>query len=197
MLGHSERTAVVLASSSFAGSCFCNVLMANGVKVIGTVRSSSNLFIGERLYNLRNPLYREIRCDTATSLPELTKVLNFKKVDWVIDFANQGMVAPSWDHPNVWYQTNLSAKSEFIRYWLRVTAGRYLKFQLPRFMDHRQMLSPLARRLIHLLHMRSHMPPLINTYSLFMLIGGWILCWPDSLTFTARGSNFTELFQEP
>ena len=132
MLGHSERTAVVLASSSFAGSCFCHFLMANGVKVIGTVRSSSNLFIGERLYNLRNPLYREIRCDTATSLPELTKVLNFKKVDWVIDFANQGMVAPSWDHPNVWYQTNLSAKSEFIRLLVEDNwRGRYLKVSTP------------------------------------------------------------------
>lgn len=132
LLANGDRTALVLASSSFAGSCFCDALMAKGVKVIGTVRSASNLLIGERIRNIRNPLYREVRCDITTGLLHLTGVIDFKKVDWVIDFANQGMVAPSWDNPAVWYQTDLAAKSEFLKLLLdNGWSGRYLKVSTP------------------------------------------------------------------
>lgn len=126
------KTIVVLGSSSFAGSCFCNFLLCNGFSVVGISRSASNLLVGDRLKNLHHGNYSEIRCDLVTGRTALSDFVSRLEADWIIDFANQGMVAPSWNNPSVWFETNLSAKSELVKTLISTGwKGRYLKISTP------------------------------------------------------------------
>ena len=127
-----DKNVLVLGSSSFAGGAMTNQLLQLGVRVVGVCRSSSNLMVGDRLKNLSSPLYRELRFDTSNRLSSIFEIVDFATIDWILDFANQGMVAPSWDSPDVWYRTNLGSKSDFLKNLVaRNWRGRYLKVSTP------------------------------------------------------------------
>ena len=40
---------------------------------------------------------------------EVSSVLGDYKADYIVNFATQGMVAQSWEHPGDWFQTNTVA----------------------------------------------------------------------------------------
>ena len=50
-----------------------------------------------------------LQLDLNTQMPAISDFLHEWRPDYVINFAAQGMVAQSWDHPDHWYQTNLLA----------------------------------------------------------------------------------------
>lgn len=99
---------VVLGANSFSGQDFVDLLLDDpGATVIGISRSPerSSAFLR---YRLRGDLarYRYHQLDLNRDAAALLDLLDAERPTAIVNFAAQSEVAPSWDHPEHWYQTN-------------------------------------------------------------------------------------------
>ncbi|MCZ6676207.1 MAG: GDP-mannose 4,6-dehydratase [Candidatus Poribacteria bacterium] len=116
------KTVVVIGSNSFSGSDFVDLLLeTNRYNVVGVSRSpeKSELFLP---YKKRSDLSRFAfyQMDVNRDMPRLIALLNERRPAYVVNFAAQSEVAPSWEHPEQWFQTNAVAIAAL---------GNYLKDQ--------------------------------------------------------------------
>lgn len=101
---------VVIGSNSFSGSDFIDLLLdERDVDVIGVSRSpeKSAVFLPYRRRVRPNFTFRQL--DLNTQMPDLLALLDSFEPEYVVTFAAQSEVAPSWDHPEHWFQTNVVA----------------------------------------------------------------------------------------
>ncbi len=98
----------VLGSNSFSGSDFVDLLLEyNDCEVIGISRSpeKSSLFLP---YKKRSDLnFSFYQLDLNSDVNEILQLLDSFKPHYIVNFAAQSEVAPSWDHPEHWFQTNV------------------------------------------------------------------------------------------
>jgi len=94
----------VIGSNSFSGSDFIDLAVREGHWAIGISRSprKSKLFIPWTNYAF-------YQMDLNKDMEELLGLLDGFEPSWVINFAAQSEVAPSWEHPEHWFQTNVVA----------------------------------------------------------------------------------------
>lgn len=125
----SERY-LVLGSNSFSGSHFVNHVLQQGAEVIGVSRSDEEKAV-YLPYRWHDPLknFRFFRGDLNHDLPGIVGLIRETRPDYLVNFAAQGMVAQSWEHPTHWFQTNVVAqvalhdelrKLSFIRRYVHV-----------------------------------------------------------------------------
>ena len=117
---------VVLGANSFSGQDFVDHLLDDPrYHVIGVSRSAerSKLFLK---YRLRTDLsrYRYHALDMNRDMGKLLAMLDDEKPDAIVNFAAQSEVAPSWEHPEHWFQTNTVALSFLVNHLRR---QKYLK----------------------------------------------------------------------
>jgi dTDP-glucose 4,6-dehydratase len=104
------KKVVVIGSNSFSGSDFIDLLLEKGeYEVIGVSRSSekSSLFLPYKKRNLKN--FRFYQIDLNKDLEKFSLILFDFKPDYIVNFAAQSEVAPSWENPHHWFQTNAVA----------------------------------------------------------------------------------------
>jgi dTDP-glucose 4,6-dehydratase len=128
------QTVCVIGSNSFSGGDFVDLLLEETRHdVIGISRSpeKSRIFLA---YRDRADLSRYAfhRLDLNRDLPALLELLAERTPAYVVNFASQSEVAPSWDHPEQWFQTNAvstAALANFLRRqkWLK----RYVHISTP------------------------------------------------------------------
>lgn len=127
-------TLAVIGSNSFSGSDFIDlVLDQTKFDVVGVSRSAekSALFLP---YKKRRDLsrFRFCQADLNRDMPRVKAMLAEVRPEYVVNFAAQSEVAPSWDHPEHWFQTNavaIAALGNFLKDqpWLK----RYLHISSP------------------------------------------------------------------
>lgn len=105
------RKIAVLGSNSFSGSDFVDLLLTDGRnEVIGISRSpeKSDLFLA---YKRRRETgkFKFHQLDLNTQIPDMIDLLDSFRPDCVVNFAAQSEVAPSWEHPDHWFATNVVA----------------------------------------------------------------------------------------
>lgn len=108
------KKVLVIGSNSFSGSDFIDLLLEEGkYNVIGVSRSpeKSALFLPYKARNLKNFQFHQI--DLNKDLPRLATLLNEFRPDYIVNFAAQSEVAPSWENPHHWFQTNAVALTQF------------------------------------------------------------------------------------
>ncbi len=123
---------LVLGSNSFAGSSFVDYALNTNSIITGISRSPEpndvNLVYSENLLREKNFSFH--RLDINNNFDEMMDVISDFEPEIVVDFAGQGMVAPSWDWPEQWYQTNIVAKvklhnylkdKEYLKQYVRVS----------------------------------------------------------------------------
>jgi dTDP-glucose 4,6-dehydratase len=120
------NTVVVLGANSFSGQDFVDLLLDDPhYRVIGVSRSPerSNLFLK---YRLRADLSRYSYCamDMNRDMGPLLAMLDEEKPSMIVNFAAQSEVAPSWEHPEHWFQTNTVALSFIVNH---LRKQKYLK----------------------------------------------------------------------
>lgn len=108
-----KKKVVVIGSNSFSGSDFIDLLLEEGrFSVIGISRSpeKSALFL---------PYIRHIQAgfkfyqmDINNDMVKIANLIDSFKPDYVVNFAAQSEVAPSWENPGQWFQTNAVAITE-------------------------------------------------------------------------------------
>ena len=109
---------VVLGANSFSGQDFADLLLDDpAYEVVGVSRSAerSALFLK---YKSRADLarYRYHRLDMNRDAGDLLALVDREKPDAVVNFAAQSEVAPSWDHPEHWFQTNTVALARLVNH---------------------------------------------------------------------------------
>ena len=107
------KKVLVIGSNSFSGSDFIDLLLEKGgYSVVGISRSpeKSILFLP---YKCRlNADFKFYQMDLNKDMAEVKKIISVIKPDYIVNFAAQGEVAPSWKNPAQWFQTNTLALTE-------------------------------------------------------------------------------------
>jgi dTDP-glucose 4,6-dehydratase len=117
---------VVLGANSFSGQDFVDLLLDDpAYSVVGVSRSPERSALSLK-YKLRPDLsrYRYHRLDLNRDTGDLLALLDREKPEAVVNFAAQSEVAPSWDHPEHWFQTNTVALAKLANHLRKQT---YLK----------------------------------------------------------------------
>ena len=109
---------VVLGANCFSGQDFVDLLLDDPqYDVIGVSRSPerSDLFLK---YKLREDLsrYKYYHMDFNHDMTELLDLLDEEKPKWIINFAALSEVAPSWENPDHWFQTNTVSLARLVNY---------------------------------------------------------------------------------
>ena len=105
-----RRKIAVIGSNSFSGSDFIDLLLDDPRnQVIGISRSpeKSALFLRYREHGVAN--FRFHQMDLNSHMRQIVALLDSFRPDYVVNFAAQSEVAPSWEHPENWFQTNVVA----------------------------------------------------------------------------------------
>jgi dTDP-glucose 4,6-dehydratase len=125
---------VVLGANSFSGQDFVDLLLDDPSReVIGVSRSAerSALFLK---YKLRKDLsrYRYFQLDLNDDIDRLLALLDAERPECIVNFAAQSEVAPSWEHPEHWFQTNTVALARLVNHLRRQSyLRRYLHISSP------------------------------------------------------------------
>ncbi|HPY61435.1 MAG TPA: GDP-mannose 4,6-dehydratase [Methanospirillum sp.] len=129
-----SKTVCVIGSNSFSGSDFIDhVLEVTDYDIIGISRSPEKdpIFLP---YKMRSDLSRFsfYQLDLNTDMPGIKSLFSEKKPEFIVNFAAQSEVAPSWDHPEQWFMTNAVAIAKLGNYlkdqkWL----SRYVQISTP------------------------------------------------------------------
>lgn len=109
-----SKPILVLGSNSFSGSNFVNNLLFEGNRVIGVGRSKE-IISAFRSYGKNSNLHDNFvfkQIDLNGGSKEIAELVGQYKIEYVVNFASQSMVAQSWNFPEQWYLTNLVALSE-------------------------------------------------------------------------------------
>jgi dTDP-glucose 4,6-dehydratase len=112
------RKVAVLGANSFSGQDFVDLLLDDPQhRVLGISRSPerSGLFLR---YKARSELgaYRYWQLDLNRDMPEVFQLLDAERPQWIVNFAAQSEVAPSWEHPEHWFQTNTVALARLVNH---------------------------------------------------------------------------------
>lgn len=114
----SDRKLVVFGSNSFSGQDFIDHVLDNSdFSVIGVSRSAENspLFLKYKSNAGANRV-NFARLDMNNDMGEILDLLDREKPGHIVNFAAQSEVAPSWEHPEHWFETNTVALSKLVNH---------------------------------------------------------------------------------
>jgi dTDP-glucose 4,6-dehydratase len=107
----------VIGSNSFSGSDFIDLLLDDPAsEVVGISRSAekSPLFLPYRERSAARFTFHQL--DLNEDLDGITALLDRFRPEYVVNFAAQSEVAPSWKHPEQWFRTNTVALAGLINH---------------------------------------------------------------------------------
>ncbi|MFV1966434.1 MAG: SDR family oxidoreductase, partial [Pirellulaceae bacterium] len=132
--GEASRKVVVLGANAFSGQDLVDLLLDDPrYEVIGISRSPERgpVFLS---YRRRESTagYRYYQLDMNRQMPELLDLLDRERPQQIVNFAAQSEVAPSWEWPEQWFQTNSVALAQMINHLRRVDyLQKYLHVSSP------------------------------------------------------------------
>jgi len=112
---------IVLGSNSFSGQDFIDlVLSRTDYAVIGLSRSCEPAPAFLRYaQNPNRARFRFQRLDLRLGVDDAIALMDAEKPDYIVNFAAQSEVAPSWDHPERWFDTNTVALARLVNHLRR------------------------------------------------------------------------------
>ncbi len=125
---------LVLGANSFSGQDFIDLLLdQNAYKILGISRSpqrSKTYLSYKRGKNLAN--YTYVQADLNNHMPQILEKIDTFKPQYIINFAAQSEVAPSWENPHHWFNTNTVALAKLVNHLRQVDyLQRYLHVSSP------------------------------------------------------------------
>ncbi len=113
-------TCVVLGANSFSAQDMVDLMLTDtDWRIHGFSRSSKHaLFLRHATKGF--PRYTSLLIDVNKDTPRLLRELDTIKPDYIVNFAAQSEVAPSWEHPEDWFQTNCVALAKLVNHLRKV-----------------------------------------------------------------------------
>ena len=102
------KTVFVIGSNSFSGSDFIDLLLeTDRYNVVGVSRSpeKTGLFLPYKK-RLGSSNFEFHQIDLNHDMLKLFSLLSARQPAYIVNFAAQSEVAPSWENPDQWFQTN-------------------------------------------------------------------------------------------
>lgn len=125
---------LVLGANSFSGQDFVDLLLDDPrYEVIGVSRSPERSAMALK-YKLRRDLsrYKYVQLDLNQQMPQLLELLDAERPEYIVNFAAQSEVGPSWESPEDWFRTNTVALACFVNHLCRQRyVRRYLHVSSP------------------------------------------------------------------
>jgi len=109
-----KRRIAVIGSNSFSAGDFIDLLLEDeGNDVIGISRSpeKSDVFLRYRRRTDRSN-FKFHQLDLNLDMPAICNLIKAFEPEYIVNFAAQGEVQHSWDHPLDWFKTNTLAITE-------------------------------------------------------------------------------------
>lgn len=106
----------VIGSNSFSGADFIDLLLEEGeYEVLGISRSpeKSELFLPYKQHNSNAFQFKQLDLNKDSDLT--VEALDSFAPDYIVNFAAQSEVAPSWEYPEHWFETNVVALSKLLK----------------------------------------------------------------------------------
>lgn len=107
---------LVIGSNSFTGACFIDFLLnkESDCRIVGLSRSEqkSALFL-PYLTNPQRKRFDFVKTDLNHDLALMNKIIDDFRPDYIVNFAAQSEVMPSWENPDHWYRTNVLSTQAF------------------------------------------------------------------------------------
>ncbi len=125
---------IVIGSNSFSGQDFIDLLLDDpSNEVIGISRSSEypDYFLRyKQRENLTNYSFQKF--DLNLEMPQFLEFLDTTEPQTITNFAAQSEVAPSWENPDQWFQTNCVSLARLVKHLSeRDYLDRYLHISSP------------------------------------------------------------------
>ena len=125
---------IVIGSNSFSGQDFIDLLLDDpSNEVIGISRSSEypDYFLRyKQRENLTNYSFQKF--DLNIEMPQFLEFLDTTEPQTITNFAAQSEVAPSWENPDQWFQTNCVSLARLVKHLSeRDYLDRYLHISSP------------------------------------------------------------------
>jgi dTDP-glucose 4,6-dehydratase len=111
------KKVAVIGSNSFSGSDFIDLLLEEkNYEVLGLSRSpeKNEIFLPYKRHH--GSAFRFHALDLNRHMKEILGLLDAFRPDWIVNFATQSEVAPSWENPEHWFQTNCVAFSKLVNH---------------------------------------------------------------------------------
>jgi len=112
------KKVLVLGSNSFSGSNFINYLLNKNFFVYGVSRSlePEKIFLTyKKNKNLNN--YKFYKLNIKKDYKKIFNLVKKNNIEYIVNFASQGMVAESWKNPLDWYETNVISSVRLVEYF--------------------------------------------------------------------------------
>lgn len=110
-----ERRVAVLGSNSFSGSDFIDhVLEDSNTKVLGISRSAQGTAVHLPYLDRVDSAFQFVQADMNHQMDTILSHLDEFAPHYIVNFAAQSEVAPSWEHPEHWFQTNTVGLAKFV-----------------------------------------------------------------------------------
>lgn len=124
---------LVIGSNSFSGSDFVDLLLERGTySVLGVSRSAEKDGVFLPYLKRKSPDFKFERIDLNKDLPRLLALVESFDPRYIVNFAAQSEVAPSWENPGHWFQTNAVALTELANALKgRKSLARYVHISSP------------------------------------------------------------------
>lgn len=124
----------VIGSNAFSGQDFIDLLLDDPSReVIGISRSDEKPDFMLRYKSRKNlSRIRFKRFDTNADLDPMLAFLDSEKPEYIVNFAAQSEVGPSWIHPEHWFETNTVGLAKFVNHMRKQDyVKRYLHVSSP------------------------------------------------------------------
>ncbi len=125
---------MVLGSNSFSGQDFVDLLLDDPAAEVAGVSRSAHYPAFRLRYAERRDLsrYQFHQLDMNRDMDELLSLMDRWRPDYIVNFAAQSEVAPSWEHPEHWFETNTVALARLVNHLRRRDyLRRYLHVSSP------------------------------------------------------------------
>lgn len=125
---------LVLGSNSFAGSNFIDFCLTKKCKIYAISRSLENstfLKYKKNSYK-KNLFFFKKNINSKSNQKDILKIIKTKKIEYIVNFAAQGMVEESWFSPEDWYRTNFISQIEILNKIKNLkNIKKYINFSTP------------------------------------------------------------------
>ncbi len=124
---------VIIGSNSFSGSDFIDLLLEDQKnEVLGISRSPEKKALFLPYLRHKKLLFTFRQLDLNHDMEKIFRLLDEFKPEYVVNFAAQSEVAPSWEYPHHWFQTNAVALTQLAHYLKDVSyLKRYVHISSP------------------------------------------------------------------
>ena len=128
---------LVVGSNSFSGSHFVKHALTNGDLVLAVSRSEeiSSPFKNYRANEMPDR-FKFLQANLNTESHIVGQLVKDFEIEYVVNFAAQGMVAESWASPEDWYNTNLIGQTKLISSLIELPLKKYINVTTPEVYGH-------------------------------------------------------------